>query len=318
MPGSSTRRRVGFLGPHGTFTEQALLSQADLAGEALVPHATIADVLVAVAAGDVELGFVPIENAIEGTVNQAQDALAFSHELLIQREVLLDIEHHLMALPGVHLADVKVVHTHYMAEPQCRGFLAEHLPHAEIHHVGSTAEAARHVAESDDRAAAAIGPAVAGALYGLETLAADIADHDGNQTRFVVVARSGVPAPTGHDKTTIVVYQRADEPGSLLSILQEFAARRINLVKLESRPIKAGGLGSYCFVIDAEGHVADELLADALRDLHAKQGGVKFLGSYPRAGEHAESVREHADTRWREADDWLQALRAQVVAEEAG
>jgi len=317
VPGSSTRR-VGFLGPHGTFAEQALLSQADLAAEELVPMPTIAEVLRAVAAGEVELAFVPIENAIEGTVNQAQDALAFSYDLLIQREVLLDIEHQLMALPGVTLDAVKVVHTHYMADPQCRRFLGEHLPVAEIHHVGSTAEAARLVAESGDRTAAAIGPAVAGALYGLETIAEDIADHDGNQTRFVVVSRAGVPAPTGHDKTTIVVYQRADEPGSLLSILQEFAARRINLVKLESRPIKEGGLGSYCFVLDAEGHVADELLADALRDLHAKQGGVKFLGSYPRAGAHADSAREHADTRWREADDWIQHLRAQVVAEEAG
>ena len=115
-------------------------------------------------------------------------------------------------------------------------------------------------------------------------LAADIADHDGNQTRFVVVARDGVPAPTGHDKTSVVIYQRADEPGSLISILQEFAARRINLSKLESRPTKAGGLGDYCFVIDADGHIGDELVADALRALHAKQGDVKFLGSYPAAG----------------------------------
>jgi prephenate dehydratase len=312
VPGSSTRRRVGFLGPHGTFAEQALLTQEDLAREELVPLPTIPDVLRAVAAGEVELGFVPIENAIEGTVNQAQDALAFAHDLLIQREVVLDIEHQLMALPGVALADVKVVHTHHMADPQCRRFLAEHLPTAEIHHTGSTAEAARQVAESGDVHSAAIGPAVAGTLYGLATLAADIADHDGNQTRFVVVARQGVPAPTGHDKTTIVVYQRADEPGSLLSILQEFAARRINLVKLESRPTKAGGLGAYCFVIDAESHITDELLADALRDLHAKQGGVKFLGSYPRAGEQAASARESADTRWREADDWIASLRAQV------
>jgi prephenate dehydratase len=312
VPGSSSRQRVGFLGPHGTFTEQALLTQADLAAQELVPLATIPDVLRAVADGSVEVGFVPIENAIEGTVNQAQDALAFAYELLIQREVVLDIEHHLLALPGVEMAEVKVVHTHHMADPQCRRFLAEHLPGAEIHHTGSTAEAARQVAESGDRHAAAIGPAVAGRLYGLATLAADIADHDGNQTRFVVVAREGIPAPTGHDKTTIVVYQRADEPGSLLSILQEFAARRINLTKLESRPTKAGGLGTYCFVLDAESHITDELLADALRDLHAKQGGVKFLGSYPRAGTQAATARESADVRWREADDWITRLRSQV------
>ena len=159
---------------------------------------------------------------------------------------------------------------------------------------------------------AAIAPRIAGELYGLEVLAADIADHDGNQTRFVVVGRDGVPAPTGHDKTSVVVYQRADEPGSLISILQEFAARRINLSKLESRPTKAGGLGDYCFVIDADGHIADELLADALRALHAKQGGVKFLGSYPAAGAHATTTREHADVRWRQADDWMSALRSRI------
>ena len=104
-------------------------------------------------------------------------------------------------------------------------------------------------------------------------LADDIADHDGNQARFVVVARDTVPPPTGHDKTSVVVFQRANVPGSLISILQEFAARRVDLSKLESRPTKAGGLGDYCFVIDAEGHIADELVADALRSLHAKQGG---------------------------------------------
>ena len=146
----------------------------------------------------------------------------------------------------------------------------------------------------------------------MEIVAADIADHPGNQTRFVVVARQGVPEPTGHDKTSVVVYQRANEPGSLISILQEFAARRINLSKLESRPTKAGGLGDYCFVLDAEGHLADELITDCLRDLHAKQSGVKFLGSYPAAGKHAPTAREHADARWRQADDWVASLRGAI------
>ena len=184
-----------------------------------------------------------------------------------------------------------------------------HLPGVELRAANSTAEAARQVGEEDAPGVAAIAPRIAGELYGLDVIAADIADHDGNQTRFVVVARDGIPAPTGHDKTTLVVYQRANEPGSLISILQEFAARRINLSKLESRPTKAGGLGDYCFVIDADGHVADELLADVLRDLHAKQGGVKFLGSYPAAGAHATTTREHADARWRQADDWMADLR---------
>ena len=108
------------------------------------------------------------------------------------------------------------------------------------------------------------------------------------------------------------MYQRANEPGSLISILQEFAARRINLTRLESRPTKAGVLGDYCFIIDLEGHIADELVADCLRDLHAKQGNVKFLGSYPAAGEAAPAAREHADARWRLADDWVTELRRRI------
>jgi prephenate dehydratase len=143
-------------------------------------------------------------------------------------------------------------------------------------------------------------------------LAENIEDHDGNQTRFVVVARSGVPAPTGHDRTALVVYQRADEPGSLISILQEFAARRLNLSNLISRPTKDGGLGDYCFILFVEGHVADDLVADAMRALHAKQGAVKFFGSWPRADEQAHDARSHADERWRAADDWIAELRDQI------
>ena len=144
-------------------------------------------------------------------------------------------------------------------------------------------------------------------------IAADIADHDGNQTRFVAVARDGMPPRTGHDRTALVVYQRADEPGSLISILQEFAARRINLSNLISRPTKHGGLGDYCFIIFAEGHVTDDLLADAMRALHAKQGDVKFFGSYPAADASDHDAREHADARWREADDWISEIQRRVT-----
>lgn len=308
----TARPRVGFLGPLGTFTEQALMSQPDLAAAEHVLYRTMPDVLDAVESGEVDLGFVAIENSIEGTVNLSQDELAFNHDLLIQREVVLDIEHSLMAKPGTTLADVKVVLSIPVATAQCHAFLRTNLPDADLHAANSTAEAARTVAESDEAGLAAVGPRSAAEMYGLEVLAADIADHAGNQTRFVVVAREGVPAPTGHDRTAMVIYQRADEPGSLISILQEFAARRINLSNLLSRPTKDGGLGDYCFVVYADGHIADELVADAMRALHAKQGQVKFLGSYPAAGAHAHSAREHADARWREADDWVQSLRRQI------
>lgn len=305
--------RVGFFGPFGTFTEQAVRSQADLAGQELIPYPSVPDVLDAVESGEVDCGVVPIENSIEGTVNFTQDALAFDYELLITREIDLDIEHCLVAPAGTSLDDVKVVLSIPVATAQCHRFLRENLRAADIRPAASTAEAARLVAEGAGVGTVAVAPRVAADLYGLDVLAEDIADHPGNQTRFVLVARDGIPAPTGHDRTAMVVFQRADEPGSLISILQEFAARRINLSNLLSRPTKRGGLGDYCFVIYAEAHVDDELMADALRELHAKQGSVKFLGSYPAAGEHASSAREHADARWRSADDWVAALRDRIT-----
>ncbi|MEY3559283.1 MAG: prephenate dehydratase [Actinomycetota bacterium] len=311
---ATTHKRIGFFGPFGTFTEQALRTQADLADAELVPFRSVPDVLDAVANGDVDAGFVPIENSIEGTVNFTQDALIFDYELLIQREVVLDIEHCLLARKGTTLADVTIVHSIPVATAQCSGWLRTNLPHADVQVANSTADAARTVGriEVEETGMAALAPANAAALYGLEVIARDIADHAGNQTRFVLIALDGIPAPTGHDKTGIVVFQRADEPGSLISILQEFAARRINLSLLSSRPTKAGGLGDYCFIIYADGHVGDELMADVLRDLHTKQGGVKFLGSYPAAGEQAHSAREHADSRWKDADDWVSYLQTKI------
>jgi prephenate dehydratase len=308
----SNRVRVGFLGPFGTFTEQALRTQADLAHGELMPFRTVPDVLDAVEAGDVDLGFVPIENSIEGTVNFTQDALAFDYELLIEREVVLDIEHCLLAAPGTALADITEVLSIPVATAQCHQYLRCNLPDASITPASSTAEAARTLSANPVAGVAAIAPRNAAALYGLEVIAADIADHGANQTRFVLVGKQLVPSPTGHDRTALVVYQRADQPGSLIGILQEFAARRINLSNLLSRPTKRGGLGDYCFILYADGHIADELMADVLRSLHSKQGAVKFLGSYPAAGEHAHSSREHADARWREADDWVESIRANI------
>ncbi len=305
-------RRVGFFGPFGTFTEQALRTQPDLDAAEAIPFPTVPDVLDAVVAGEVDCGVVPIENSIEGVVNFTQDALSFDYDLLITREVVLDIELCLVAKPGTSVDDIKELLSIPVATAQCHRFLRQRLPGVEPHAANSTAEAARLVAD-DDGASAAIAPRVAAARYGLDVIAADIADHAGNQTRFVLVARDGIPARTGHDRTGMVVFQRADEPGSLISILQEFAARRINLSNLLSRPTKDGGLGDYCFVIYADAHIDDEVLADALRALHAKQGAVKFLGSYPVAGEHAHTAREHADARWRSADDWVSALRSRIT-----
>ena len=302
---------VAYLGPGGTFTEQALRAEPALAHGRLLEYPSISEVLEATAAGEADLGFAAIENSIEGSVNVTLDTLAFESRLLIQHETILDVHLDLLGAPGADLANVSRVVSFPHAAAQCRRFLAERLSHAHIEAATSTAAAVRAVASDADPTAAAIGAALAGRLYGLDALAANIGDHPDNRTRFVTVAASGIPAPSGHDKTSIVTFQRKDRPGSLLSILQEFAARSINLTKLESRPTKRS-LGEYCFIIDLAGHVADELVADALLNIAAKSADVKFLGSYPAAGERADGARRSADDAWRRAEEWMAGVRAHL------
>jgi prephenate dehydratase len=308
---TSTPRRVGFLGPVGTFTEQAMLRESDLAALEAVPYPLMTDVLFAVAEGEVDLGVVPVENAIEGTVNATVDTMAFDVDVMIQRELLEPVALHLLCLPDAELSEIKQVVSIPVASAQCRTWLREHLPDVEYVAANSTAEAAETVARAGDPSIAAIANERASTVYGLKVDGADIEDHPENQTRFVVVARSGVPAPTGHDKTSIVVFQRADRPGSLLAILQEFAARSINLSLLLSRPTKTS-LGDYCFLLDLDGHLADPVVADCLRTIRATQSDVKFLGSYPAAGEHAPATRAKVDAAFSDAEQWIESLRRQL------
>lgn len=316
---SGSSARIGFLGPEGTFTEEALLSDADLATGTLVPLATLVDVLDAVRDGTVDLGFVPLENAIEGTVRDILDSLVLDYDLRIQREVVLDVHLHLMAVPGTSLEAVERVASIPVATAQCRRFLAEHLPRAEAVPTSSTADAARLLGAGDrlltERPTAAIAPRLAAELYGLDILAERIEDHPDNQTRFVAVARTGIPAPTGHDRTTIACFQRADRPGSLYGILGHFSARGINLTKLESRPTKQA-LGDYCFIIDIEGHLGDVVVAACLRDIHADVAAVKFLGSYPAAGAAGAALRDEAASALRQADAWLADLQDEIVSDD--
>jgi prephenate dehydratase len=308
---SADRPRVAFLGPAGTFTEQALHREVDLATGRLEPCGSMADVLFSVQEGAADYGVVPIENAIEGTVNATIDTLAFDVDLLIQRELVEPVTLNLLVPPGAPLSGVKRVLSIPVATAQCRTWLRDHLPTVEFRTANSTAEAAETCAELADPTVAAIANVRAAEVYGLDVAASEIEAHPENRTRFVVVARHGVPAPTGHDKTSIVVYQQADRPGSLLAILQEFAARSINLTLLLSRPTKTS-LGDYCFLLELEGHVADEVVGDCLRTLRATQADVKFLGSYPAAGERGPARRAESDAASQRADDWLSALRDQV------
>jgi prephenate dehydratase len=304
--------RVAYFGPAGTFTEEALLTQPDLAAGERTPFPAVPEVLAAVERDHADGGVVPIENMIEGSVSVTLDTLAFDSDLLIQREIDLPVSLNICARPGVALADVRTVVSFPHAIAQCRGWMAKKVPNAEPRASHSTSDAAREVSKSKRTDLAAICNALAAEIYGLDVLAREIEDHPENQTRFVLVGR-GVPAPTGHDKTSIVCFQRADRPGSLLSILQEFAARAINLTKLESRPTKRG-LGDYCFFIDCEGHVSDEVIADALRNLVAKQAEVKFLGSYPVGGplEAGVARRKAAGRAWKHASEWVESLRVQI------
>jgi prephenate dehydratase len=310
---ASPRPRIGFLGPPGTFSEEALLSQSDLAAADVVAFPSFPDVLTAVEQGDTDLGFIAIENSIEGTVNANLDALVFERDLLIVREVVLTIQQNLLVPPGMRLVDVKRVVSFPHATAQCRRWLLANLPGVEEVAASSTAEGVRLVGEERPPGTAAIGTNLAASLYGLEVLATDIEDHDDNATRFVLVARPdhGIPAPTGHDKTSIVCFQFDDRPGSLHAILGQFSARNLNLTKLESRPTKRG-LGDYCFIIDIDGHVDDEVMADCLRDLHATLPSVKFLGSYPAAGEHGPARRRDAEASWRAADEWIATVRGRI------
>ncbi len=309
--------RTAYFGPAGTFTEEALLSQSDLADAERVAFASVPDVIAAVERGEADGGVVPIENMIEGSVSVTLDTLAFDSDLLIQREIDLPVSLNLCARPGVALGELKTVVSFPHALAQCRGWLTKKLPQAEQRASTSTSDAAREVSRSKRGDTAAICNALAAQLYGLEVLATDIEDHPENQTRFVLVG-TGIPAPTGHDKTSVVCFQQKDRPGSLLGILQEFAARAVNLTKLESRPTKRG-LGDYCFFIDCEGHVADEVIADALRNLSAKQGDVKFLGSYPVGGPLEAGVerRRAAGRAWKHAATWVEGLRAQIRESDA-
>ncbi len=309
-PGST----VAYLGPPGSFTEEALRTQPDLAGANLLPQRSFAQVLAAVEEQRADAGFVAIENAIEGSVVAALDELIFERELHLVREVVLPVTQNLLAPAGTGVEDVRQVISFPVATAQCRAWLGRHVPDAEEVAALSTSEAVRLVATGDaGPGAAAIGTTLAASLYGLAVLAAGIEDHEHNVTRFVLVApaAAGVPAPSGHDKTSIVCFQAADRPGSLHGILGQFSARDINLVKLESRPTKRA-LGEYCFIIDFEGHVAEEVVADCLRDLHTTVREIKFLGSYPAAGKGGARHRRDAHSAWVAADDWIASIRRAI------
>lgn len=274
--------RVAYLGPPGTFSEEAV-SRCDLAkdGEA-VPYPTFPDAYEALATGAVDAALLPIENSIEGAVSTVLDLLVQRPGPRIRREVLLPVQQHLLAPPGTRLEDVRRVVSHVQPLGQCARFLRERLSGAVTEPSSSTADAARRVAAGEaGPGAAAIGSRAAAARYGLATLAESIQDSDENITRFVLLAPTD-EAPTGADRTSIAFTLDRDRPGGLHEVLGELARRRINLSRIESRPTKRT-MGHYVFFVDFEGHRADPAGADALAGVLGRVHTLYLLGSYPRA-----------------------------------
>ena len=299
----------GYYGPVGTFTHQALLTLPALADEP-TPYATVAQALQAVRDGDVGAALVPIENSVEGGVSATLDNLAYGEPLRIIREVVLPVQFTLFARNGTQLHEVRRVLTHPHAAAQCRDWLADNLPRAVVTEGGSTAAAAAEVTDPLSRFDAAICAQIAGELHGLVPLAKDIADNPDAVTRFVLVSRPGPVGPaTGADKSTMVLFMRDDHPGALLEILEQFASRGVNLCRIESRPTKQS-LGDYCFSVDAEGHIDDARMAEAMMGLHRVCRDVVFLGSYPRADLTEPLIREGTSNQeYAAAATWLRKLR---------
>ncbi|MEW1548191.1 prephenate dehydratase [Streptomyces tsukubensis] len=299
--------RYTYLGPEGTFTEAALRTLPEAATRELVPMVSVPAALDAVRNGDAAAALVPIENSVEGGVTATLDELASGEPLMIYREVVLPIAFALLVRPGTKLSAIKTVTGHPVAQPQVRKWLRTHLPDALWESAASNADGARLVQEG--RYDAAFAGEFAAATYGLEALVTDIHDAQNAETRFVLVGRPARPAaPTGADKTSVVIWQREDHPGGLLELLQEFAVRGVNLMLLQSRPT-GEGIGNYCFAIDAEGHIADRRVGEALMGLKRICPEVRFLGSYPRAGVEAGDIGEvrvgTSDADFTAASDWL-------------
>lgn len=312
-PPLGDRLTIAFLGPRGTFTEQATWQVAP-AGAELLPENSGPQALDAVREKRADRAVVPIENSIEGGVNATIDALSRGSALQIIAEMIVPVRFVLAALPGMMLADVKKVGTHPHAWAQCRTWAEANLP-AVVHvPTTSTAAAAELLSEYKDDPGerpfdAVLCNATSVDRYGLVPLVEDVADNRGAVTRFIMVALPGrIPPPTGADKTTIRVSLPTDEAGALLSMLEQFRVRGVNLSRIESRPA-GDGLGHYEFSIDIDGHVHEERVQAALVGLHRTCPRVEFLGSYPRVdGVRAEVGRGTSDADFVEARTWVASI----------
>lgn len=279
------RDKIGYLGPTGTFTEMAV--SAVFPNEEGHPFTTIPECMDAVEKGTVDYAVVPMENAIEGSVNLTMDALFYEKSLTIVGEVVVPIRQHLMVHQdhAQHWQDVDVIYSHPQAISQCHHFLRNTLPHAETSFTNSTALAAEWVKNHPEENAAAIGNSLAASEYGLVTVEQDVHDYEHNDTRFVILNKeqkvlNGDHAPHVRDKTTMTVTLPHDYSGALHQVLSAFAWRHLNMTKIESRPTKTG-LGNYYFIIDIAAKMDDVMIPGVRNELQALGCKVNIVGSYP-------------------------------------
>ena len=307
--------RCAYLGPRGTFCEQAVSALHPDSELEAVACASIEATLEAVHSGQADRAVVPIESSVEGGVNATLDKLATGPQLLINAEVIVPVEFALLARPGTEFGDIKVVGGHPVAQPQCRRWLASNLPDAYWRPTLSNADAAQQVV--DFEIDAALAGSFAARHYRLAVLADHVHDNAAAVTRFVEVGLPGpLPDRTGSDRTSVIAFLADDHPGALMDILSQFAVRGVNLSRIESRPT-GEGIGRYCFFIDCEGHVAAPQVGEALMGLRRTCSEVRFLGSYPMAegppqlGQAAAggAPATSADAAFADAAAWLDRIR---------
>ena len=308
--GSVKKKAYAYLGPVGTFTELALAQVPEAKGQLWMPVSHVQEAIDLVISKQAFRAIVPVENSIEGGVSATLDALAATDNIRIYGEYLVSVNFNLVARPGTKLTDVRTVATHPVAYAQTRKWLGENLP--KHHHLPttSTAAAAAELLVSDI-AQAAVAAATITDHYKVKVLAKNIGDNKNAQTRFIQIGLAGALAErTGRDKTSVIVELPIDRPGALLEMLEQFAARGVNLSRIESRPI-GDCLGRYRFNIDVQGHIDEDAVAEALKGLHRFSPKVSFLGSYARADKE-KSVHEgnNSNSEFALADDWLKKLKS--------
>ena len=305
----NTKSAYAYLGPAGTFTELALRQVKAAEGQEWTPLLTVSDALAAVLSGKAHRAIVPVESSVEGGVSATLDALATTEGLQIYGEYLVPVNFNLVAKPGVKLADVKTIAAHPVAYAQVRKWLSANIKGHKHLHSTSNAAAASDLWENSKLDAAVSTPNITD-HYMVKVLAKNIADNKNAETRFIEVGKKGaLPKRTGHDKTSLIVELPSDRPGALLEMLEQFAARGVNLSRIESRPL-GDKLGRYRFNVDANGHATDEAVAEAVQGLYRFSPKLIFLGSYPRADKKASVHEGNNDSgnyvnakRW-----WLKAI----------